>query len=352
MNPPVIVQRLVLAAATHNSPINWVDFWRWLLAIATLLGGLTAAQQIIKSVRRRREEAALTKLLGAIADTTDADAARAELDRVLQALDTSKRALEEDVPRQAHIMFLQNRRQALIDGISSDYRELERTSQELETLSEPSPAIADLPASVRNAIETLVHSNERSRRRENRMLRLLIGILVITLLSPVSPSAWVYEYFEVISNGSDHTQGTVWGATLLGGLVACGALYWPGHWLSIRLTGWRRHLTTGVICLLAAVAIAGFGFLLQVSLDQVYSSEDLTTGTPFPTVTRLTEGPDGEIQLCAFFVTLAIGVAGAVLLPPTIRGLRVRRRELLARPSRNGRLPRQAEGEVPVPRSR
>jgi len=335
---PVILQHLVFAVEQHGAPTHAIDLWTWVLAIATLLGGLAAVQQIIKSVRRRREDAALTKLLGAIADSTDADAARAELDRVLQSLETSKRALEDDVPRQARILFLENRRQALIDGITSDYRALERTSQELEALSEPSlPAIADLPASVRNAIETLVLRSESTRGRESRMLRLLIGLLVVTLLLPVSPSALVYEYFSVVSNGSSYSQGTVWGATLLGGLFVCGVLYWPGYWLITHLRGWRGSLTTAVISVLAGAATVGLGIILQDSLNQVYSLYDETTNISF------TSGPDSAIQTCAILITLAVGVLGAAILPPIARNIGVHRRRMLAR-LRNGSAPQQAEG--------
>ncbi|MDQ2955510.1 MAG: hypothetical protein M3Y42_00915 [Actinomycetota bacterium] len=295
------------AAASKSSSSS--DYWQLVLTIATITGGLAAIQQFYRTVRRRRQDAALTNLLGALADSTDAEAAKAELEEIRLALETSKRALADDVPRQARVLFLENRRQALVDGIAADYELLISTTRELDGLSSASLSVMpDLPANVRAAIHALLPT-ARQLRRENRIMVILLGLLVASVVLPTSPSALVHDYFNVVSDGSYYTQSSVWQATLAAAVVVGMVLYWPSRWVNARLRGWRRTATIVAICVIAAGGIAGFGYLLQDSLDMVdpYYEDS---------------GLDGQIETYALLLTAAIGTFFAAWFPPLVARIR------------------------------
>jgi hypothetical protein len=125
-------EMLLLQAAPSDG--QGTSVLAWLTAVATVIGVVAALQQLASYRRAQRRELAYGRLLDAIGDQIDADATRTQLEELRRTLARSRRAVEDEVPREARRLFLQTRREALAEQLGREFGELQEVEAELGLL--------------------------------------------------------------------------------------------------------------------------------------------------------------------------------------------------------------------------
>lgn len=254
----------VLAAATTVPPTvpvtrpdsGW-SAWGVVVAAGVVVGLVAATQQIVASVRNRRRNAAMQRVMDLAASQLDATAVKQEVDRYTALREELKEQIDHELPREARRIYVNERLQHLSRVLADSFEEYEMLRAEQAQLA-PSSPLADR---LRAVIETDVLPGRRQAHRRQSRRTTLIVVLLLAGLSPLPSLPYlVIETFAspVTSSTLAVVLSVLATAALVAGLTA-GAL-------NVRVPADRRPRPTpdewwrrGVLAGLSAVALA-WGF--------------------------------------------------------------------------------------------
>ena len=191
-----------VSAATPDEQGGLALTWKWVVAIGVVVGLFAGLQQLISALRRRRLRGAEMRVLELAARQLDAEelaeqveAARRDAAELARVRSTLLDEVQRRVPEQARLVYLENRRSQLAAALRDLYDEYESVRREAETLMAAGDPVS---AELRNSIKSLIEEDMKLRSRVDRLVVGLLGIVVFLLVTPVSPVAMIYGYFETV----------------------------------------------------------------------------------------------------------------------------------------------------------
>jgi hypothetical protein len=155
----------------------------WLFAV---LGAVTAVVQIWKWTRGRRADRGLEIFLESQADREDAETAHEELKHLQEALDN----LKVTARSLAHQMHLEQRKIDLERTLGRSWEEYKELLFELGQPESHSALPSELVDILVSDIAPRYRTEQRERRRTNRLLLILVAALLLPL--PFTPSSMLY----------------------------------------------------------------------------------------------------------------------------------------------------------------
>jgi len=219
----IAVQISGLAASKPQPDGRDVDLWQALVAVGVVVSLIAGIQQIAITVKRRRYAKAEEKMLQTIARTLDAEAAEQDVAKYVALRESLRRQIEDEVPLEGRRVYLRARLDELRDGLASDVQEFERLRAELQSLDDRK--VEPLDARLRAVVEDSIRPRYVQRRRFELAVFALLGVLLVTALSPNEPRRLLHHRFNGLSDSAYASAQEVATSVVLFSLVACLASY-------------------------------------------------------------------------------------------------------------------------------
>jgi hypothetical protein len=293
-----------------GSPTWWVV----VAAFGVIISILAGVHYFYSLISRRRIQAAEDRYFETLASQHDAEEAKQDVAAYETLRAQLRDQVDKEVPREARRIFIENRRDQLVNSIGEQFDEYERLGREVAAM----PEANSLDDRVRQVIEARVAPLYRRSQRRERALAFGIGVLVIVSLIPISPGQLIFAYFAVLREPDEWTVGTI--------LLACSvAVAVLGGTLTVLGRRWlARHQAYeisdfGVLAVLMGVALAlfsggaAFNYGLQSrneALDMLDSSK-FSSGDYDDALARATYS--FHYSVAAFSMGAALTVIGAML---------------------------------------
>lgn len=242
------------------SALNWLGY------VVGLVAGL---QQLIIWMRSRRLSKAQSRAFEILNSQLNAEEAKEAASKYESMRESLRLQVEQDIPREARRVYLKNRLDRLGESLSHDYEEYSAIEQELGLASEAS----QLDIKIRDVVQESLLPELRTRRRRERVLVGLVGLLVLLNFLPLGqlPVVLLVALAEPNQHGYDEF---ILSLLFLAGLAATATIFW----LSTFRPSWHIPLPTKERLIFAwgifAFTVLSAGVGVAIRWNWIHSKSD------------------------------------------------------------------------------
>lgn len=263
----IIGMALIVSATstTAESSQHSISLWQLVVGAGGVVGLIAGLYTLVDAVQRRKYRPMEDQTIALMAKAQDVETVKQDYDKYSVLRESLRLQVEKEVPQEARRVYLRSRLDTLQASIGAEVDEYQRLRDELTRVEgqEPSP----LDARLRPVIEESIRPGYVRRRRNERLVVGILVLLLLTTISPLAPRGFVggiwQSYSHSIKNPAYAPAADLNSSLLTGGVAVALAILALVRW---RIARGRfvapRQIRIGAIVAAAGLAATIGGLLL------------------------------------------------------------------------------------------